>query len=97
VPGSAPTIYAEGFTNIIDLEFDAQGRLHVLEIDTNGLLAPQIAGRLARVPAGGGTGQTIISVGLVMPGGMVIGPDGAIYISNFSTSPGAGEIVRVSL
>ena len=94
VPGSAPTVYAEGFTNIIDLEFDAHGNLYVLEIDANSLLAPSPAGRLARINVGGGV-ETIASDGLVMPGGMAIGPDGAIYVSNYGTSPTAGEVVRI--
>lgn len=96
VPGSAPEVYAEGFTNIIDLEFDSQGNLYVLEIDRNGLLAPEVTGRLARVNAGSHTVDTVASEGLVMPGGMAIGPDGAIYISNFSTSPGIGEVIRLA-
>jgi hypothetical protein len=95
VPGSAPTVYATGFTNIIDLEFDSQGNLYVLEIDTNGLLAPEPIGRLARLKAGSTTIETIASAGLVMPGGMAIGPDDAIYISNFSVSAGGGQVVRV--
>lgn len=94
VPGSAPTVYAEGFTNIIDLEFDARGNLYVLEIDQNGLLAPEPTGRLARVKRHGGV-ETVASEGLVMPGGLAIGPDGAIYLSNYSTAPGAGEVVRI--
>jgi hypothetical protein len=95
VPGSAPQIYAEGFTNIIDLAFDAQGNLYVLEIDRNGLLAPEVTGRLARVNADDHSVDTIATDGLVMPGGMVIGPDGAIYISNFSTSADVGEVIRL--
>lgn len=94
-PGATPTIYAEGFTNIIDLEFDARGNLYVLEIDTNGLLAPPVTGRLARVNAGTGTVDTVASEGLVMPGGMAIGPDGAIYVSNYGTAPGAGQVVKI--
>ncbi len=95
VPGSAPTVYAEGFTNIIDLAFDAQGNLYVLAIDQNSLLAPDVTGRLARVNAGGGAVETIASTGLVMPGGMMIGSDGGIYISNYSTSPTAGEVIKI--
>lgn len=97
VPGSAPTIYASGFTNIIDLAFDASGNLFVLEIDQDGLAGGGSTGRLARVPAGGGAGVTVLSDGLVMPGGLAIGPDGALYISNFSIFPGAGQVVRVTL
>ena len=95
VPGTPPQVYVGGFTNIIDLEFDSAGNLYVLEIDTNGLLAPNVTGRLARVGPGGQNTVTIASEGLVMPGGMTIGPDGAIYVSNFSTSSGTGQVVRI--
>jgi sugar lactone lactonase YvrE len=95
IPGAAPQIYADGFTNIIDLEFDAAGNLYVLEIDANGLLAPAVTGRLARVNAGDHGVVTIASEGLVMPGGMTIGPDGAIYVSNFSTMSTIGQVVRI--
>lgn len=95
VPGQAPTVFATGFTNVIDLEFDAQGNLYVLEVDQNGLLAPSPTGRLARVNAADGSVTTIASTGLVMPGGMAIGPDGAIYVTNYSSAPGIGEVVRI--
>ncbi len=95
VPGAAPTVYASGFTNIIDLEFDAAGNLYVLEIDTNGLLDPAVGGRLARVNAGTQTVDTIASTGLVMPGGLAIGPDGALYVTNFSVVPGMGQVIRI--
>jgi hypothetical protein len=95
VPGSAPTVYASGFTNVIDLEFDSSGNLYVLEIDANGLTAPSPAGRLARVSPGGANTVTIPVPDLMMPGGLVIGPDRAIYISNYSASPGVGKVIRV--
>ncbi len=38
MPGEEPEVYAEGFTNIIDVAFDADGNLFVLEIFSNGLL-----------------------------------------------------------
>jgi hypothetical protein len=50
-PGSAPTVYATGFTNVIDLEFDSAGNLYVLEIDRNGLAMPEVVGRLASRPS----------------------------------------------
>lgn len=95
VPGAAPEIYAQGFTNIIDLEFDAAGNLYVLEIDANGILAPEVTGRLARVNVSDRSVVTIASQGLVMPGGLTIGPDGAIYITNYSTSASVGEVIRI--
>lgn len=95
VPGQAPTVFATGFTNVIDLEFDSQGNLYVLEVDQNGLLAPSPTGRLARVNAADGSVTTIASNGLVMPGGIAIGPDGAVYVTNYSHAPGLGEVVRI--
>ncbi|HEY0947793.1 MAG TPA: ScyD/ScyE family protein [Opitutaceae bacterium] len=95
VPGSAPQVYAEGFTNIIDLEFDGAGNLYVLEIDANSLANPAVGGRLARINAADGSVETIADDGLIMPGGLSIGPDGAIYVTNFGTSPGGGQVVRI--
>ena len=37
VAGREPQVYAEGFTNIIDLALGKDGSLYVLEIATNGL------------------------------------------------------------
>jgi sugar lactone lactonase YvrE len=95
VAGSEPTVFASGFTNVIDLAFDRTGNLYVLEIDDNGLAAAGGTGRLVRVPAGGGSQVTIASDGLVMPGGLAVGPDGALYVSNFSIMPGDGQVVRI--
>ena len=95
VPGSTPTVFASGFTNIIDLAFDRSGNLYVLEIDNNGLATDGGTGRLVRIPAGGGSPVTIASDGLVMPGGLASGPDDALYVSNFSIFPGAGQVIRI--
>jgi hypothetical protein len=35
--------------------------------------------------------------GLVAPGGVAIGPDGAAYVSNYSVFSGKGEVVRIQL
>jgi hypothetical protein len=102
VPGQAPTVYASGFTNIDGLAFDANGNLLVLEIAKNGLNAAQAAppgdpagaGALLRVLPDG-TKVEVASLGLVMPGGVAVGPDGSIYITNFGILPGAGTLVRL--
>ena len=52
VPGHAPTVFARGFTNIIDLQFDKHGRLYVLEMAKNGLLQ-------AMNPGGDPTGRLV--------------------------------------
>lgn len=97
--GSPATVFATGFTAIIDLAFAPDGSLYVLEIFKNGLLAGELygdmTGSLIHVMADG-TQMEIASDGLVAPGGLAVGPDGAIYVSNYSIFPGMGEVLRLS-
>ncbi len=101
VPGTAPTVYATGFTTISALAFDRAGRLLVLEIDRTGLNDTRGAGELIRLGAGRPSARTVLaSRGLVSPTGLAVGPDGAIYISNYGSSPSTGagphgEILRL--
>src|SRR5918993_850612 len=99
VPGKAPTVFAGGFTNIIDIAFDKRGRLYVLEIATGGLLntpPDQLpAGRLVRVNRDGSQ-TTLASEGLNAPGGFVLG-HGAAYITNNSILSDAGQVVKVRI
>jgi hypothetical protein len=102
VPGHQPTIYASGFTNIIDLAFDARGRLNVLEIAQHGLVSGDPTGALLRIERNGHR-TVIASTGLVNPAGLAIGKDGAYYVSNFGTFPGesngqlpgTGQVIRI--
>jgi hypothetical protein len=103
VPGEDPTVVAEGFTNIIDLAFDADGNLFVLQITAAGLLAlnpedpASFAGALFKVsPDGTVTEETAVSKHLFTPGGMAFGPDGTLYISNYGLMPGMGEVISVT-
>jgi glucose/arabinose dehydrogenase len=87
--GGEPEVYLDGFTNIIDIAFDASGNLYAVEI-ASGLQPP---GQLIRV-APDGTRTTLVG-GLVFPGGVAIGPDGAAYVTNFGIFPGGGQVLRV--
>lgn len=101
VPGEKPTVFASGFTNIIDLAFGPDGSLYVLEIFKNGLsnVNPQdpstLAGALYRI-APDGSRTLVASDGLVAPGGLAIDKDGSIYISNFSILAGQGQVVKLN-
>lgn len=92
--GGTPQVFAGGFTNIIDIAFGSDGSLYVLEITANGLLSNDLTGALIRVHPDSSR-ETVASDGLVAPGGVAVGPDGALYVSNFSIFPGAGQVVRI--
>ena len=90
------TVFATGFTNISDMAFGADGSLFVLEFDNNGILNPGDAGALWKI-AIDGTRSLIPTEGLSHPTGLEIGADGAFYISNFGSSSGVGQIIRVAI
>jgi len=109
-PGGEPEVFAEGFTRISGLDFDAKGNLHVLEFASGaeGSVPTQesgaftgdlsdFAGTLTKVSPDG-TRETLIDEGegLIAPNGLTVGPDGAIYISNRSTVIGKGQVVRAT-
>ncbi|PMB47460.1 exosortase [Fischerella thermalis CCMEE 5201] len=91
-----PEIYATGFTNIIDIDFDSQGNLYVLEYATNSLLSEDRTGALIRVFRDG-TRETILKEGLISPTGLALGSDGYVYISNNGLTVGKGEVIRIRL
>jgi hypothetical protein len=94
VPGRAPRVVAEGFTNIIDIGF-ANGRLYVLEIARNGLLSGDPTGALIRVKLNGSR-HVVMSDGLTFPGGLAL-RGGAAYVSNCSVCAGGGSVLRIPL
>ncbi len=99
MPGGMPEVYAEGFTNIIDITFGPDGSLYVLEIFAKGLLQAgqengDPSGALTRVaPDRSRTG--VASAGLIAPTSVAIGPEGGIYVSHFGILPEQGQVVRV--
>jgi sugar lactone lactonase YvrE len=89
--GGVPEVVESGFTNIIDLEFGPDGSLYVLQIANP---IPNFAdGELFRI-APDGT-RTEIDVPLSAPGGIAIAKDGTIYVTNNSTSPTLGQVLRI--
>jgi glucose/arabinose dehydrogenase len=93
--GGTPECQYDRFTNIIDLTFGPDGSLYVLEIDANGLPTPPSDGRLTRIAPSGARAVIQTDPPLVMPGGVAIGPDGAIYVTTGSVFPGGGQVVRI--
>jgi hypothetical protein len=93
--GGTPAVAFSGFTNIIDIALGPDGALYVLEISKNGLLSGNPAGALIRV-ASDGTRTEVAPGHLTTPGGIVFGDDGAIYVTNNATSPGGGQVLRIT-
>jgi hypothetical protein len=88
-----------GFTTVLGLVYDSSGNLYVLESMTApGFPGPAElgTGRILRVSLGR---TVVVATGLSFPSAMTMGPDGALYVSNFgfASPPGAGQIVRVDL
>jgi hypothetical protein len=94
VGGGTPVVVGTGFTNIIDMAVNAVGTAYVLEHDADGLLGAGQTGRLVRASLSGAR-TVIASTGLVHPGGVALGPDGALYVTINSTSAGGGEVVKI--
>ena len=96
--GGSAQIHAGGFTAIVDIAFGPDGSMYVLEIAKNGLLAGFIlgdwTGAVIRV-APNGARTEIASAGLFAPGGLAIGNDGALYVTNNSIFSGTGEVLRI--
>jgi hypothetical protein len=94
----AQQVFATGFTNLIDLAFDADGDLYVLEHDADGLLAPGTDGAIARISPTGALQRLALAPGtLTRPTGITVGPDGALYVTNRATTPGAGQVLRIAV
>ncbi|ONI80985.1 hypothetical protein ALI144C_20675 [Actinosynnema sp. ALI-1.44] len=94
VPGQAPTVYATGFTNAVDLAFDQDGSLYVLEVAHNGLLSGDMTGALIRVKRDGS--HQVVTTALTAPGGLTVA-GGAAYVSDCGACPGTGKVIRLPL
>jgi hypothetical protein len=93
--------FVSGLTAIVDVAFDWGGAIYILEI-ASGQTAPFPppppnpglgVGRLLRKCPG--DSPRVLLSGLTFPSGVAIGPDGAAYLTNFSTSATAGEVLRL--
>jgi sugar lactone lactonase YvrE len=96
------SVLADGFTNIIDLAWGADGTLYVLEWNRGGMMQidpaspATLEGRLVAI-APDGQEREIASAGLISPGGVAIGPDGALYLTTFSVMEDMGQVIRLQI
>lgn len=92
-PAQAASVQAAGFTNIADAVWRGND-LFVLEYAHNSLLADQPYGALVRVRPDG-TRQVLLQDKLFFPGGLALGPDGMLYMTNVGIAAGQGEVLRI--
>ena len=97
--GGTPTVVATGFTTVIDVAFDLpRNAAYVLEHDSDGIIPPTgplLDGRLIRINTNTGAQTVVVSTGLVKPGGVAVGSDGALYVTRRTGLAGLGEVVRI--
>jgi hypothetical protein len=94
VNGATTTLFQEGFTTLIDFDFDAEGNLWALEYDSDSPISGDPFGSLIRVSPSGS--RTTILEDLENPTAVVVGADGAIYVANQGFFIGEGEILQIT-
>jgi hypothetical protein len=92
--GNHAKVVAKGLTAITGIAF-YHGRLLAVEYATGGLLGPPTPGALISVDLATGV-NTTVPVSLTQPTGILAGPFGAVYISDFGNTAGKGEILKVT-
>jgi sugar lactone lactonase YvrE len=94
-PGQDPEVWATGFTNIIDIAFDATGNLYVVEIAHNSLASDAPTGAVLRVSPDGSTTTVVLDQGLSFPTSVVIAENGNLLVTNCGVCPGGGEVLEI--
>jgi hypothetical protein len=91
------TVYADGFTQLTDLTFDADGNLYALQFANQPFYRGNLDASLIQI-APDGTRTTLLSGnGLESATALTTGPDGAIYVSNKGDRPNQGQVLRVEV
>ena len=96
VPGEKPTVWARGFTNIIDMAFH-DGSLYVVEIAHNSLAASGTPfGALLRLNPDGS--KTVLDKDLSFPTSLAFIPGtDDVLVTNCGICAGGGEVLRIEL
>lgn len=94
--GGTPEVFASGFTNIIDLAFDSDGNLYVLQIDSDSILLGEPVGLGGLIRVGLDGTRATLARDLLVPAGMAIARDGTIYVTTMGVFPGDGQVIRIT-
>ena len=90
-----PTVFADGFTQLTDLQFDSAGNLYALQYANQSAWKGDFDGSVIKI-APDGTRTTLLSGdGLESPSALTIGADGAVYVTNRGDRPGEGQVLKI--
>lgn len=90
-----PTVFADGFTQLTDLQFDSTGNLYALQYANQSAWKGDFDGSVIKI-APDGTRTTLLSGnGLESPSALTIGADGAVYVTNRGDRPGLGQVLKI--
>ena len=93
-PNGSYSVYASGFTAVLGIAFDSEGRLYVIE-DIG--LSSGTPGQSDIVRLDKNGNKEMIASGLNFPSAMTFGPDGKLYVSAWGIGPaGLGQILQIS-
>lgn len=102
VPGEAPTVFCSGFNRIIDIAFDDDGSLYILQYFPGS--SPSGVGSLWHVvppppesPDRSCPDRQQVNTGVVLdqPTAIALGPDGALYLTTGGGRVGVGQVLRI--
>jgi hypothetical protein len=91
VPGQPPQLWAGGFKAITDFDFAADGSVYVLQFASGFMFFAGPGLLIRRAPD---DTRTVIAADLFQPTGVLVGPDGSVYVANKGTLSGQGEVLR---
>jgi hypothetical protein len=94
-PDGETSVYADGFTQLTDLEFDAQGNLYALQYANESAWKGNLDGSVIQISPDGTQTTLLSGEGLVSPSSLAVSPEGAVYVTNFSDRPGASQVLRI--
>ncbi|MGH8001905.1 MAG: ScyD/ScyE family protein [Brasilonema sp.] len=89
------SVFADGFTQLIDLAFDAQGNLYALQHMNQSGWKGKLDGSLIKITPDGTLITVLSGDGLETPSALTIGPDNALYVINRGGLPGKGQVIRI--
>jgi hypothetical protein len=89
------SIYADGFTQLTDLEFDAQGNLYALQYANESAWKGNFDGSVIQITPDGTRTTLLSGDGLTAPSSLAVSPDGEVYVTNQSDRPGASQVLRI--